>query len=373
MNLSILKFLGFEQIFKNALTGLNMGGGKGGSDFDPKGKSDNEIRRFCVSFMTELCKHIGADTDVPAGDIGVTGREVGFMFGQYKKIRNSWEGVLTGKGGSWGGSLIRPEATGYGVVYYVEHMIKYATQGKESFAGKRVAISGSGNVAQYAALKVIELGGSVVSLSDSQGALVLKGEEGSFTEEEINTIAAIKVERKQISELANTEAFSSKFKYIPGARPWTNIVGRIDVALPSATQNEVSGDEAKALIAAGCKFIAEGSNMGSTQDAIDVFEADRDTKKSEAIWYAPGKAANAGGVAVSGLEMAQNSARVNWTREEVDSRLKKIMEDCFNNGLATAKEYATPSEGALPSLVAGSNIAGFTKVAEAMKDHGDWW
>ncbi|KAJ6000811.1 hypothetical protein N7481_001220 [Penicillium waksmanii] len=346
VNLSILKFLGFEQIFKNALTGLNMGGGKGGSDFDPKGKSDNEIRRFCVSFMTELCKHIGQDTDVPAGDIGVTGREVGFMFGQYKKIRNQWEGVLTGKGGSWGGSLIRPEATGYGVVYYVEHMIKHASGGKESFAGKRVAISGSGNVAQRA----------------------------PFTPEEINQIAAIKVERKQISELASTSAFASKFKYIPGARPWTNVTGRIDVALPSATQNEVSGDEAKALIAAGCKFIAEGSNMGSTQDAIDVFEAHREANAgASAIWYAPGKAANAGGVAVSGLEMAQNSARVNWTSEEVDSRLKGIMEDCFKNGLATAQEYVTPAAGSLPSLVAGSNIAGFTKVAEAMKDHGDWW
>ncbi|KAB8199080.1 Glutamate/Leucine/Phenylalanine/Valine dehydrogenase [Aspergillus parasiticus SU-1] len=372
VNLSILKFLGFEQIFKNALTGLNMGGGKGGSDFDPKGKSDNEIRRFCVAFMTELCKHIGADTDVPAGDIGVTGREVGFLFGQYRKIRNQWEGVLTGKGGSWGGSLIRPEATGYGVVYYVEHMIKHATDGKESFAGKRVAISGSGNVAQYAALKVIELGGSVVSLSDSKGALVVNGE-GSFTPEEINTIAQIKVDRKQISEIASTEAFASKFKYIPGARPWTH-VGKVDIALPSATQNEVSGEEAQALIDAGCKFIAEGSNMGSTQDAIDIFEAHREANKgAAAIWYAPGKAANAGGVAVSGLEMAQNSARINWTSEEVDARLKGIMEDCFKNGLETAIEYATPSEGVLPSLVTGSNIAGFTKVAAAMKDQGDWW
>ncbi|KAE8160608.1 Glutamate/Leucine/Phenylalanine/Valine dehydrogenase-domain-containing protein [Aspergillus tamarii] len=372
VNLSILKFLGFEQIFKNALTGLNMGGGKGGSDFDPKGKSDNEIRRFCVAFMTELCKHIGADTDVPAGDIGVTGREVGFLFGQYRKIRNQWEGVLTGKGGSWGGSLIRPEATGYGVVYYVEHMIKHATDGKESFTGKRVAISGSGNVAQYAALKVIELGGSVVSLSDSKGSLIVNGE-GSFTPEEINTIAQIKVDRKQISEIASTEAFATKFKYIPGARPWTH-VGKVDVALPSATQNEVSGEEAQALIDAGCKFIAEGSNMGSTQDAIDIFEAHREANKgAAAIWYAPGKAANAGGVAVSGLEMAQNSARINWTSEEVDSRLKGIMEDCFKNGLETAIEYATPSEGVLPSLVTGSNIAGFTKVAAAMKDQGDWW
>ncbi|KAE8145495.1 Glutamate/Leucine/Phenylalanine/Valine dehydrogenase-domain-containing protein [Aspergillus avenaceus] len=372
VNLSILKFLGFEQIFKNALTGLNMGGGKGGSDFDPKGKSDNEIRRFCVSFMTELCKHIGADTDVPAGDIGVTGREVGFLFGQYRKIRNQWEGVLTGKGGSWGGSLIRPEATGYGVVYYVEHMIKHATEGKESFAGKRVAISGSGNVAQYAALKVIELGGSVVSLSDSKGSLIANGD-ATFTPEEIDIIAQIKVDRKQISEIASTEAFASKFKYIEGARPWTH-VGKVDVALPSATQNEVSGEEAQALIDAGCKFIAEGSNMGCTQDAIDIFEAHRDNNKgATAIWYAPGKAANAGGVAVSGLEMAQNSARLSWTQEEVDSRLKDIMESCFKNGLETAVEYATPTEGNLPSLVTGSNIAGFTKVAAAMKDQGDWW
>ncbi|KAF7114375.1 hypothetical protein CNMCM5793_008327 [Aspergillus hiratsukae] len=372
VNLSILKFLGFEQIFKNALTGLNMGGGKGGSDFDPKGKSDNEIRRFCVAFMTELCKHIGADTDVPAGDIGVTGREIGFLFGQYRKIRNQWEGVLTGKGGSWGGSLIRPEATGYGVVYYVDHMIKYATKGAESFAGKRVAISGSGNVAQFAALKVIELGGSVVSLSDSKGSLIVNGD-GSFTPAEIDIIAQLKVDRKQLSEVAATEAFASKFKYIEGARPWVH-VGKVDVALPSATQNEVSGEEAQALIDAGCKFIAEGSNMGCTQAAIDIFEAHRLANPgAAAIWYAPGKAANAGGVAVSGLEMAQNSARISWSAEEVDSRLKDIMESCFRNGLDTAVKYATPAEGVLPSLVTGSNIAGFTKVAEAMKEQGDWW
>ncbi|KAL3468258.1 Glutamate/Leucine/Phenylalanine/Valine dehydrogenase-domain-containing protein [Aspergillus heterothallicus] len=373
VNLSILKFLGFEQIFKNALTGLNMGGGKGGSDFDPKGKSDQEIRRFCVSFMTELCKHIGADTDVPAGDIGVTGREIGFLFGQYRKIRNQWEGVLTGKGGSWGGSLIRPEATGYGVVYYVEHMIKHVTGGKESFAGKRVAISGSGNVAQYAALKVIELGGSVVSLSDSQGSLIVKSETESFTPEEINLIADIKVARKQLSEIAQSSAFSSKFTYIAGARPWTHVPGKFEVALPSATQNEVSGDEAASLIKSGVRFIAEGSNMGCTQDAIDTFEAHRTANPGDAIWYAPGKAANAGGVAVSGLEMAQNSARISWTSEEVDARLKGIMESCFKNGLETAQKYATPAEGVLPSLVTGSNIAGFTKVVEAMKDQGDWW
>ncbi|KAH8693164.1 putative Glutamate/Leucine/Phenylalanine/Valine dehydrogenase [Talaromyces proteolyticus] len=373
VNLSILKFLGFEQIFKNALTGLNMGGGKGGADFDPKGKSDNEIRRFCVGFMTELSRHIGADTDVPAGDIGVSGREIGYLFGQYKKIRNQWEGVLTGKGLTWGGSLIRPEATGYGLVYYVQHMIKYASQGKESFAGKRVVVSGSGNVAQYAALKVIELGGTVVSLSDSKGSLVVpESVVGGFTPEQIHEVAALKVERKQLNSIVSAESFS-KFKYIEGARPWVH-VGKVDVALPCATQNEVSGEEAQALIDAGVKFIAEGSNMGSTQEAIDVFEAHREKNQgAAAIWYAPGKAANLGGVAVSGLEMAQNSARLSWTTEEVDSKLKDIMEASFQNGLDTAKDYVSSTDGALPSLVAGSNIAGFKKVAAAMRDQGDWW
>ncbi|KAL1627638.1 NADP-dependent glutamate dehydrogenase [Neofusicoccum ribis] len=366
VNLSILKFLGFEQIFKNALTGLNMGGGKGGSDFDPKGKSDNEIRRFCQSFMRELSKHIGADTDVPAGDIGVGGREVGYMFGAYRNARNKWEGVLTGKGGSWGGSLIRPEATGYGLVYYVDHMINYASGGKESFKGKRVAISGSGNVAQYAALKVIELGGTVVSLSDSKGALIATDASG-FTPDVIDTIANIKLNRKALTEFSD-----SKYKYVEGARPWVH-VGKVDVALPSATQNEVSGEEAKALIDAGCKFIAEGSNMGCTQDAIDAFEAHRKASKDSAIWYAPGKAANAGGVAVSGLEMAQNSQRVSWTSEEVDEKLKFIMKNCFENCLETAKSFVPPNEGEFPSLVAGANIAGFAKVAAAMKDQGDWF
>ncbi|KIW82702.1 NADP-specific glutamate dehydrogenase [Fonsecaea pedrosoi CBS 271.37] len=342
VNLSVLKFLGFEQIFKNALTGLNMGGGKGGSDFDPKGKSDNEIRRFCASFMSELGKHIGADIDVPAGDIG-----------------------------TWGGSLIRPEATGYGVVYYVEHMIKYASGGTESFAGKRVAISGSGNVAQYAALKVIELGGTVVSLSDSRGAIIATTPQG-IDPEMIEIIAKLKVDRKQLSEVAETSAFSSKVKYIDGARPWLH-VGQVDVALPSATQNEVSGEEAEGLIAAGCKFVAEGSNMGCTKAAIDAFEAQRNFKKEKWVWYAPGKAANAGGVAVSGLEMAQNSARIKWTAEEVDEKLKSIMKNCFENGLQTAKTYVTPKEDEFPSLMAGSNIAGFTKVAAAMRDQGDWW
>jgi len=366
VNLSVLKFLGFEQIFKNALTGLNMGGAKGGADFDPKGKSDNEIRKFCVAFMRELSKHIGADTDVPAGDIGVGGREIGYLFGAYRVEKNRWEGVLTGKGGSWGGSLIRPEATGFGLVYYVEHMIQYASGGKESFKGKRVTISGSGNVAQFAALKVIELGGTVVSLSDSKGAVIATDEVG-FTPDMIESIAQLKLQRKALAEHDNKH-----FQYIEGARPWKH-VGKVDVALPSATQNEVSPEEAVTLIAAGCKFIAEGSNMGCTQEAIDVFEKHRRENKGEAIWYAPGKAANAGGVAVSGLEMAQNSARIKWTSEEVDQKLKEIMENCFKNCLETAKEYITPAEGEFPSLVAGANVAGFRKVAEAMKEQGDYF
>ncbi|KAG4220685.1 NADP-specific glutamate dehydrogenase, partial [Phytophthora cactorum] len=253
VNLSILKFLGFEQIFKNALTGLSMGGGKGGADFDPKGKSDNEIRRFCEAFMRRLCQHIGAETDVPAGDIGVGGREVGYMFGTYRKERNKWEGVLTGKGLSWGGSLIRPEATGYGLVYYVEPMLKYA--GKGSFKGKRVAISGSGNVAQYAALKCIELGATVVSLSDSTGALIAEGD-AYFTPEHVNEIAAIKLDRKPITEFSG----KSQFKYIEGARPWVH-VGKVDIALPCATQNEVNKEEAETLVKNGTQFVAEGSNM----------------------------------------------------------------------------------------------------------------
>jgi glutamate dehydrogenase (NADP+) len=320
--LSSLKFLGFEQIFKNALTGreytplgpcystrtwsmltrktVNIGGGKGGADFDPKGKSDNEIRRFCQAFMRELSRHIGADTDVPAGDIGVSGREIGYMFGAYRQARNRWEGVLTGKGLDWGGSLIRPEATGYGLVYYVEHMLEVA--GRGGFQGKRVAVSGSGNVAQYAALKVLELGGRVVSLSDSQGSLVVDGDEGSFTAEQVGAIAALKAERKSLTAWETPAGL----RYIAGARPWTH-VGKVDVALPSATQNEVSGDEARALVGAGVLVVAEGSNMGCTQEAIDVFEGERRAKGGQAVWYAPGKASNCGGVAVSGLEMAQNS------------------------------------------------------------------
>ncbi|KZZ97509.1 NADP-specific glutamate dehydrogenase [Moelleriella libera RCEF 2490] len=365
VNLSILKFLGFEQIFKNALTGLNMGGGKGGADFDPKGKSDGEIRRFCQAFMRELSKHIGADTDVPAGDIGVSGREIGFMFGAYRQARNRWEGVLTGKGLSWGGSLIRPEATGYGVIYYVQHMLEYA--GRGGFAGKKVVISGSGNVAQYAALKCIELGATVVSLSDSKGALVADAS-SAFTPEHVAQIAALKVRRRALSDFEH----GGRFKYVDGARPWVH-VGQVDVALPCATQNEVSKEEAEALVSAGVLAVAEGSNMGCTQEAIDVFEAQRKMKGGEAIWYAPGKAANCGGVAVSGLEMAQNSQRLGWTAEEVDAKLKGIMKNAFLNGLETAKKYVEAKDGELPSLVAGSNIAGFVKVAQAMHDQGDWW
>ncbi|EWG48061.1 hypothetical protein H9Q69_006933 [Fusarium xylarioides] len=365
VNLSILKFLGFEQIFKNALTGLNMGGGKGGADFDPKGKSDAEIRRFCQAFMTELSKHIGAETDVPAGDIGVGGREIGYLFGAYRKLRNRWEGVLTGKGLSWGGSLIRPEATGYGLVYYVEYMLKHANRG--TFEGKRVALSGSGNVAQYAALKIIELGGSVVSLSDSKGALVAK-EGSSFTPEQIHNIAALKIKHQALT----TFEHDGQFTWIEGARPWVH-VGKVDIALPSATQNEVSKEEAQALVDAGAFIVAEGSNMGCTAEAIDVFEAHRKEKGADALWYAPGKASNCGGVAVSGLEMAQNSQRIQWTEKEVDDRLKAIMKDAFVAGLETAQKYVEAKEGELPSLIAGSNIAGFIKVAEAMHDQGDWF
>ena len=342
-----------------------MGGGKGGADFDPKGKTDNEIRRFCVSFMRELSKHIGADTDVPAGDIGVGGREIGYMFGAYRAARNKFEGVLTGKGLSWGGSLIRPEATGYGLVYYVSHMLEL--YGAGDWKGKRVAISGSGNVAQYAALKCIELGAVVVSLSDSKGSLVAKGDH-FITPEDIAAIADLKIKRKALTVYDH----QGRLEFIEGARPWLH-VGKVDIALPSATQNEVSKEEAEGLIAAGCRFVAEGSNMGCTQEAIDVFEAHRKANKGEAVWYAPGKAANCGGVAVSGLEMAQNSQRVPWTAEEVDCKLKGIMENCFLDGLNTAKKYVQAEEGELPSLVAGSNIAGFIKVAEAMHDQGDWW
>ena len=371
VNLSVLKFLGFEQIFKNALTGLNMGGGKGGADFNPKGRSDNEIRRFCVAFMTELQRHIGPDTDVPAGDINVGAREIGYLFGTYKKLRNAFQGVLTGKGLTWGGSLIRPEATGYGLVYFVEKMVEYATNGKETMKGKRVAISGSGNVAQFTALKVIELDGIVVSLSDSKGAFVATSLKG-FTAQQVAQIADIKLQRKPLSTLEET--FESECAYFPDVRPWKH-VGSVDIALPCATQNELSGEEASVLVANGCRFFAEGSNMGSTLDAIEILESNRLQGKN--VFYAPGKASNCGGVAVSGLEMAQNSQRTTWTAKEVDAKLKKIMVDCFNTCIKTAIDYSSESsetsESCLPSLVKGANIAGFVKIANAMKDNGDFW
>jgi len=368
VNLSILKFLGFEQTFKNALTGLSMGGGKGGSDFDPKGKSDAEVRRFVKAFATELQRHIGADTDVPAGDIGFSTREGGFLFGTYKQIKNEWVGMMTGKALDWGGSHVRPEATGYGVVYYVEHMIKTAEgEGSGGFKGKKVAISGSGQVAQWSALKCMELGATVLSLSDSKGSLIATGDEG-YTKEMIEEVYKIKYERKELSTLGDK---GGKLKwYGEGQRPW-KLVKSYDVALPSATQNEVDASDAEAALKAGCKFIAEGSNMGCENAAIDVFEQSRVKSGKKGCWYGPGKAANSGGVAVSGLEMAQNSQRLQWKPEEVDQKLKDIMFDCYTLCYETGKEYAGDAE--LPSLAAGANIAGFKKVADACKQHGDWF
>jgi len=373
VNLSILKFLGFEQIFKSALTGLMMGGGKGGCDFDPKGKSDNEIRRFCYAFMLELSRHIGADTDVPAGDIGTGGREIGYMFGAYKQIRNEFVGVLTGKGMSWGGSYIRPEATGYGLVYYVEHMLRDLDN--TTFSGKRVLISGSGNVAQYAALKVIELGGTVLSLSDSTGSLIATTEEG-FHPSDVEAIATVKLNRQPLTAFVETDkSAKSRFQWHEGKRPWT-LVDRVDVALPSATQNEVSKEEAEALIKAGTRYIAEGSNMGCTQEAIEVFEASREkatSLQSEGLcWYAPGKAANCGGVAVSGLEMSQNSAREQWDFETLDGKLKAIIENCYKKCADIGREYSI-NGGLLPSLQTGANIGGFVITADAARAQGQWW
>jgi len=346
VNLGILKFLGFEQILKNSLTTLPMGGGKGGSDFDPKGKSDFEVMRFCQSFMNELYKHIGGNIDVPAGDIGVGGREIGYLFGQYKKLTHLFEGVLTGKGLNWGGSLIRPEATGYGCVYFAEEMLK--TQGK-SFKGLTVAVSGSGNVAQYAIEKVNQLGGKVITVSDSNGTVVdkdgIKGEKWEFLMELKN------VKRGRIKEYAD------KFhcEYYEGKRPW---FVKCDVALPCATQNEVDGNDAKTLVNNGCYCVSEGANMPTTLEGVEVF-----LKKK--ILYGPGKAANAGGVATSGLEMSQNSLRLSWTREEVDERLHNIMIGIHKAAHDTAKEYGEPG-----NYVLGANIAGFIKVANSMIDQG---
>ncbi|CAM1351886.1 NADP-specific glutamate dehydrogenase [Tenacibaculum crassostreae] len=347
VNLSILKFLGFEQVFKNSLTTLPMGGGKGGSDFNPKGKSDREVMAFCQSFMTELARHIGPDTDVPAGDIGVGGREIGFMFGQYKRLRNEFTGVLTGKGATWGGSLIRPEATGYGDVYFAENMLK--TKG-DSFDGKVVVVSGSGNVAQYAAEKATQLGAKVVTMSDSSGYIY---DEAGIDADKLAFVMELKnVKRGRISEYV--EKYPSA-KFFAGERPWGV---KCDVALPCATQNELNGEEAKALVDNGCICVAEGANMPSTPEAIEVFQKAK-------ILFAPGKASNAGGVATSGLEMSQNSLRLSWTREEVDAKLHSIM----NNIHEACVKYGTQEDGYV-DYVKGANVAGFVKVADAMLDQG---
>ena len=347
VNLSVLKFLGFEQIFKNSLTTLPMGGGKGGSDFDPKGKSDNEVMRFFQAFMTELSRHIGADTDVPAGDIGVGGREIGYMFGQYKRIRNEFTGVLTGKGLNWGGSLIRPEATGYGTVYFAQEML--ATKG-DDFKGKKVVVSGSGNVAQYAAEKATELGATVLTLSDSSGYIL---DTDGINDEKLAHVMHIKnVERGRISDYLKKYPSAS---FVAGKTPWGVAC---DIAMPCATQNELNGDDAKALIANGVKCVAEGANMPSTPEAIEAFAAAR-------ILFSPGKASNAGGVSTSGLEMSQNSLRLSWSREEVDQRLHGIMKSIH----ASCVKYGAREDGTI-DYVKGANLAGFVKVADAMLDQG---
>lgn len=346
VNQSILKFLAFEQVFKNSLTTLPMGGGKGGSDFDPKGKSDNEVMKFCQSFMTELQRHIGQDTDVPAGDIGVGGREIGFMFGQYKRIKNEFTGVLTGKGINWGGSLIRPEATGYGTVYFAEEMLKTRN---ESLKGKHVLISGSGNVAQYAVEKVLDFGGKPLTLSDSSGYIY---DPDGIDREKLEYVMDLKNNRR-----GRIEEYANKFgvKYVEGARPWHE---RCDIALPCATQNEIDEHDAAILVKNGCFVVAEGANMPSTPQAVEVFLKAK-------ILYGPGKAANAGGVAVSGLEMTQNSMRLPWSREEVDERLHQIMVNIH----ATCVKYGTEPEGFI-NYVNGANVGGFIKVADSMIAQG---
>ncbi|MBE6383564.1 MAG: NADP-specific glutamate dehydrogenase [Lentisphaerae bacterium] len=357
VNLSVLKFLAFEQVFKNSLTTLPMGGGKGGSDFDPKnsphtpGKrcSDAEVMRFCQSFMTELFRHIGADTDVPAGDMNVGGREIGYMFGQYKRLANEWTGVLTGKALPFGGSLIRPEATGYGDVYFAENML--AKRG-ETFEGKVCAISGSGNVASFAAEKLLQLGAKVITLSDRSGAIYVKD---GITKELLAEVMNLKnVKRGELSELANEAA---GIKFFPKVNSW-QLADKIDAAFPCARQNELNGDDAKYLLSHGCKLVAEGANMPSTPDAIAQFVGAK-------IMYSPGKASNAGGVATSGLEMSQNSLRLSWSREEVDAKLKGIMKAIHDNAWEAAAKYG--HEG---NYVVGANIAGFTKVADAMVAQG---
>jgi glutamate dehydrogenase (NADP+) len=346
VNLSILKFLGFEQVFKNSLTTLPMGGGKGGSDFDPKGKSDNEVMRFCQSFMSELFRHIGGDTDVPAGDIGVGGREIGYLFGQYKRLKNEFVGVLTGKALNWGGSLIRPEATGYGAVYFAEEMLKTR---KETFKGKICTVSGSGNVAQYTVEKLNQLGAVAVTLSDSDGFI---HDPKGITPDKLAFVLDLKnVRRGRIQEYA--KKFGCEF--VAGKRPW---VVKCDAAFPSATQNEIDAKDADTLLKNGCTVIAEGANMPSTPEAVEKFIKAK-------VLYGPGKAANAGGVATSGLEMSQNSMRLSWTREEVDAKLKGIMQAIHGAAYKTAKDFGQPT-----NYVMGANIAGFVKVADSMIDQG---
>ena len=346
VNLSILKFLAFEQVFKNALTTLPMGGGKGGSDFDPKGKSDTEVMRFCQSFMTELFRHIGPNKDIPAGDIGVGGREIGYMFGQYKRLKNEFSGVLTGKGVSWGGSLIRPEATGYGVVYFIDEMLKHQSQGLK---GKSVVISGSGNVAQYATEKCINMGAKVLTLSDSSGFIYDKD---GIDKEKLQYIMELKnIKRDRISAYIDKY---SKAEFHANNNPWAV---KCDIAIPCATQNELDISDAKTLIKNGCKTIGEGANMPCTTDAVNLFTENK-------ILYAPGKASNAGGVAVSGLEMAQNSLKYNWSREVVDGKLKEIMSDIHTSCI----KYGSSKDEV--NYVKGANIAGFVKVADAMLAQG---
>jgi glutamate dehydrogenase (NADP+) len=346
VNVGILKFLAFEQVFKNSLTTLPLGGGKGGSDFDPKGKSDGEVMRFCQAFMSELFRHIGPHTDVPAGDIGVGGREIGFLFGMYKKLRNEFTGVLTGKAVHWGGSLIRPEATGYGAVYFAEEMLQ--TRGR-GIKGLRATVSGSGNAAQYAAEKVIELGGKVITMSDSNGTIV---DDDGIGAEKLAWIMDLKnVRRGRIREY--TEKFP-KAKYLEGQRPWGV---PCDIALPCAIENEVNGEDAKRLVAGGCSCVSEAANMPTTPEGVDVFQKAK-------VLYAPGKAANAGGVATSGLEMAQNATHLRWPREEVDARLHQIMRSIH----AACVEHG--KEGDHVDYVKGANVAGFIKVADAMLDQG---
>ncbi|MDP2207418.1 MAG: NADP-specific glutamate dehydrogenase [Bacteroidota bacterium] len=346
VNLGVLKFLAFEQVYKNSLTTLPMGGGKGGADFDTRGKSDNEVMRFCQSFMTELFRHIGANVDVPAGDIGVGGREVGFMFGQYKRLANEFTGVLTGKGLNWGGSLIRPEATGFGVVYFAEEMLKTK---KDSFDGKTVSISGFGNVAWGAALKATELGAKVLTISGPDGFV---HDQDGIKGEKINFMLDMRASGRD-----EVKMYADKFKvqFHPGKRPWGV---KVDIALPCATQNELDENDAKELVKNGCKYVAEGANMPTTIAGVKVFQ-------DGGILYAPGKASNAGGVATSGLEMTQNSMRLPWSREEVDQKLHSIMKNIHHTCVETAKEYGTPG-----NYVNGANIGGFLKVANAMLNQG---